>query len=149
MKRGRRYGVACLVCRRRKVRCDGRRPTCVNCERLNEDCHYKEQSAFTVQLSNELRSEKSRVEELENHIRELVRLDGVARDNLLQNLTQRYQLNTPEPSQPRTSTPQTSLTPSESEEKDTLESVSYDGSAQFSIDVEGKVRIASQAYFMC
>ena len=32
--------IACLVCRKRKLRCDGIRPSCGNCSRLGHDCGY-------------------------------------------------------------------------------------------------------------
>jgi hypothetical protein len=34
--------IACVVCRRRKLRCDGRRPSCGTCSRLGHDCSYDE-----------------------------------------------------------------------------------------------------------
>ncbi|EFW19132.1 hypothetical protein D8B26_007301 [Coccidioides posadasii str. Silveira] len=34
--------IACMVCRRRKLRCDGRKPSCGNCARLGHDCTYNE-----------------------------------------------------------------------------------------------------------
>ncbi|BFZ64828.1 hypothetical protein YB2330_005981 [Saitoella coloradoensis] len=33
---------ACVICRRRKLRCDGIRPLCGNCSRLGHDCGYDE-----------------------------------------------------------------------------------------------------------
>ncbi|EJC98447.1 uncharacterized protein FOMMEDRAFT_96407, partial [Fomitiporia mediterranea MF3/22] len=32
--------VACDFCRRRKMKCDGLRPTCRNCQRKNVACSY-------------------------------------------------------------------------------------------------------------
>ncbi|KAF2472004.1 uncharacterized protein BDR25DRAFT_342046 [Lindgomyces ingoldianus] len=34
--------IACVLCRRRKLRCDGTRPTCGTCKRLAHDCAYDE-----------------------------------------------------------------------------------------------------------
>jgi len=34
--------IACVLCRRRKLRCDGARPTCGTCNRLAHDCAYDE-----------------------------------------------------------------------------------------------------------
>ena len=34
--------IACIVCRRRKLRCDGKKPTCGTCSRLNHECFYDE-----------------------------------------------------------------------------------------------------------
>ncbi|KAM5442131.1 hypothetical protein MferCBS31731_002961 [Microsporum ferrugineum] len=34
--------IACVVCRKRKLRCDGAKPSCGNCARLGHDCAYNE-----------------------------------------------------------------------------------------------------------
>ena len=34
--------TACVLCRRRKLRCDGARPTCSTCKRLSHSCAYDE-----------------------------------------------------------------------------------------------------------
>lgn len=34
--------IACVLCRKRKLRCDGARPTCGTCKRLAHDCAYDE-----------------------------------------------------------------------------------------------------------
>ena len=34
--------IACVVCRKRKLRCDGKRPSCGTCSRLGHDCAYDE-----------------------------------------------------------------------------------------------------------
>ncbi|OAA53760.1 c6 zinc finger domain containing protein [Niveomyces insectorum RCEF 264] len=34
--------LACLICRRRKLKCDGRRPSCSTCARLGHSCAYDE-----------------------------------------------------------------------------------------------------------
>ncbi|KAF2747259.1 hypothetical protein M011DRAFT_467781 [Sporormia fimetaria CBS 119925] len=34
--------IACILCRKRKLRCDGARPTCGTCGRLSHDCAYDE-----------------------------------------------------------------------------------------------------------
>ncbi|KAL4862703.1 hypothetical protein BDV12DRAFT_178457 [Aspergillus spectabilis] len=34
--------IACAVCRRRKLRCDGRKPSCGTCTRLGHECTYDE-----------------------------------------------------------------------------------------------------------
>ncbi|KAI9258795.1 fungal-specific transcription factor domain-containing protein [Phascolomyces articulosus] len=35
-----RLAQACDVCRRKKIKCDGARPTCANCEKLGRQCTY-------------------------------------------------------------------------------------------------------------
>jgi len=34
--------IACVLCRKRKLRCDGTRPSCGTCKRLSHDCAYDE-----------------------------------------------------------------------------------------------------------
>lgn len=34
--------LACMICRKRKLRCDGSRPRCSTCTRLGHDCAYDE-----------------------------------------------------------------------------------------------------------
>ena len=34
--------IACVVCRKRKLRCDGVKPSCGTCTRLQHDCAYDE-----------------------------------------------------------------------------------------------------------
>ena len=42
---GKKSSKTCCTCRARKVRCDGRRSICSNCERLGFTCSYDESSA--------------------------------------------------------------------------------------------------------
>ncbi|KAI9819894.1 MAG: hypothetical protein M1827_006464 [Pycnora praestabilis] len=34
--------IACVICRKRKLRCDGNKPSCGTCKRLGHDCTYDE-----------------------------------------------------------------------------------------------------------
>lgn len=34
--------IACVVCRRRKLKCDGQKPSCGTCSRLGHSCAYDE-----------------------------------------------------------------------------------------------------------
>lgn len=34
--------IACVLCRKRKLKCDGMRPTCGTCKRLSHECAYDE-----------------------------------------------------------------------------------------------------------
>ncbi|KAK2755908.1 hypothetical protein FQN54_005704 [Arachnomyces sp. PD_36] len=34
--------IACVICRKRKLRCDGKKPSCGTCSRLGHDCAYDE-----------------------------------------------------------------------------------------------------------
>lgn len=72
---GRRYGFACLPCRRKKSRCDGNKPQCRNCVRSGEDCAYKATDALVAELYNQLQHSEARVRELEDGLRKLAVLD--------------------------------------------------------------------------
>lgn len=79
----RRYGFACLVCRRKKVRCGGEKPTCQNCVKADERCSYKPSDPGATRLSSELTSTQARVRELEQTLRRLSILGTEDRDKLL------------------------------------------------------------------
>lgn len=34
--------IACIICRKRKLKCDGIKPNCSTCSRLGHDCSYDE-----------------------------------------------------------------------------------------------------------
>jgi len=34
--------IACILCRKRKLKCDGSKPSCGTCSRLGHDCTYDE-----------------------------------------------------------------------------------------------------------
>ena len=34
--------IACVICRKRKLKCDGGKPSCSTCKRLGHDCAYDE-----------------------------------------------------------------------------------------------------------
>lgn len=60
-------GHACLTCRQRRIRCDGRRPICVQCERQNraEECEYPDSGPSPARLLEE------NIRDLEIRLREL------------------------------------------------------------------------------
>ncbi|KAF9483268.1 hypothetical protein BDN70DRAFT_873958 [Pholiota conissans] len=63
-------GGACVSCRRRKMKCDGKRPICSQCDRAGraEDCEYTTgQERSTVQILEENISRlEARIQELQN-----------------------------------------------------------------------------------
>lgn len=67
---GLQRGKACIACRRRKVRCDGTRPTCGQCIRGNrlDDCEYTDVHgrSRTHMLEQEIVRLQARVHELEH-----------------------------------------------------------------------------------
>ena len=34
--------IACVICRKRKLKCDGNKPKCATCDRLGHNCAYDE-----------------------------------------------------------------------------------------------------------
>lgn len=121
--KGRKYGFACLSCRRKKIKCDGNKPTCINCSKSKEPCLYRDNPAFAGYLGEELRKSKLRIQELESVIQELAGLDSESRDLRLASLASDLEQGT-----------------SPSLESD--EPVSYGGSVEYSIDENGHVRVA-------
>ncbi|GLB41229.1 hypothetical protein LshimejAT787_0904440 [Lyophyllum shimeji] len=63
-------GKACMNCRRRKIKCDGDRPSCGQCARSNgafEDCEYPGAGPTQTQILEERISHlRSRIRQLEN-----------------------------------------------------------------------------------
>ncbi|KAG1723085.1 hypothetical protein EDD22DRAFT_488182 [Suillus occidentalis] len=67
---GLQRGKACISCRRRKVRCDGVRPTCGQCTRGNrlDDCEYTDGQgrSRTSMLEEDILRLQARIQELEH-----------------------------------------------------------------------------------
>ncbi|KIY48258.1 hypothetical protein FISHEDRAFT_73825 [Fistulina hepatica ATCC 64428] len=63
-------GLACLSCRKRKLKCDGTRPACRQCSKMNRDhlCEYddKKQKSRTEKLREKLSMLEDRIRELES-----------------------------------------------------------------------------------
>ncbi|KAJ7184466.1 hypothetical protein C8R46DRAFT_1026374 [Mycena filopes] len=63
-------GSACLCCRKRKLKCDGTRPVCNQCVKMNrdEECEYddKKQKSRTQKLKEKLSLLEQRLRELES-----------------------------------------------------------------------------------
>ena len=73
--RPKKYGLSCLVCRRRKVKCDGGRPNCANCVRLSERCNYNVQDPTITRLQNALVRSEQRFSTLERNLQALLVLE--------------------------------------------------------------------------
>ncbi|KAG7086441.1 hypothetical protein E1B28_002395 [Marasmius oreades] len=62
-------GLACLACRKRKLKCDGKRPVCSSCIKMKRDgeCEYedKKQKSRTQKLKEKLAMLEERIRELE------------------------------------------------------------------------------------
>jgi len=72
--RAKKYGHSCLICRRRKVRCDGGKPKCANCIRIGERCTYDEHGSTTTRLQNALSKAERRLENLAQNLHGLLSL---------------------------------------------------------------------------
>ena len=82
----RRYGVSCLVCRRKKVRCCGEKPTCRNCAKAGVTCRYKTNETVPNGVYSALLRSQARVQELEDAIRRLTLSGQDERDKLISQL---------------------------------------------------------------
>ncbi|RAK74058.1 putative C6 transcription factor [Aspergillus fijiensis CBS 313.89] len=65
-----RTARACVACRARKTKCDGRKPVCRQCSRLALDCNYAGSKRERQQL--ELDSARSQVTAYESLLREII-----------------------------------------------------------------------------
>ncbi|KAL4949479.1 fungal-specific transcription factor domain-containing protein [Aspergillus filifer] len=136
----RKYGFSCLVCRRRKVKCDGRRPRCVNCTRSSETCHYRDESTFVVRLMEDLEVKKARIKELESNIEELSALDSEARNcrlvELVAQLRQQARHHSPNDTR-KTESSEPSPALIEGERQGLSDEVSLAGDVQYSVGING------------
>lgn len=83
----RRYGFACIQCRRKKIKCDGLRPTCRRCQKAQSRCTYKETDASATRLQTELNKCQNELNGLRQAIKALsVSSNADERDVLLQRL---------------------------------------------------------------
>lgn len=62
--------IACVLCRRRKLRCDGKKPSCGTCARLGHECAYEE-------LRKKSGPKRGYVKQLEARLGMVVRNDAV------------------------------------------------------------------------
>ncbi|KIO32537.1 hypothetical protein M407DRAFT_4490 [Tulasnella calospora MUT 4182] len=59
-------GRACLKCRARKMRCDGKHPTCSSCLRANRECVYEEERSRTQKLLDKIDQLEGKLSELQS-----------------------------------------------------------------------------------
>jgi hypothetical protein len=98
-------------------------------------------------VSEELRIAQARVQELQRQIRELAALDSAARGRRLADLVSQLDLNEGDQEGIRLGTEEVCpSTISGTEETSMGEDVSYDESAEFSVDTEGRVSQAIALY---
>lgn len=135
----RRYGFACLMCRRRKIKCDGKKPNCANCVKAKEICSYKESPSYNVHLVHQLQLSKRRVDDLEGQLRDLAGLDHDERDRRLSDIVRDFDhLNMAETSPSQ----MTDLSQSYDTDKETGgEDLPYGKPADFSVGEHGTVSV--------
>lgn len=70
-----KYGNSCLVCRRRKVRCEGTRPKCNNCVKSRDHCVYSVNDPTVTRLQNAWTDCQARLRDLEQQLSNAARLE--------------------------------------------------------------------------
>ncbi|KFA81984.1 hypothetical protein S40288_04364 [Stachybotrys chartarum IBT 40288] len=82
-KRPRIIARACLLCRTRKTRCDGRQPQCTACANLNKQCEYKFQNPRQRPTFSRIHGLESRLSTIENFVANLYLAEPEERERLL------------------------------------------------------------------
>lgn len=58
--------IACILCRKRKLRCDGNKPSCGTCYRLNHTCEYSEERKKSGPKRGYVKLLEARLKQVEN-----------------------------------------------------------------------------------
>lgn len=58
--------IACILCRKRKLRCDGNKPSCGTCYRLNHNCEYSEERKKSGPKRGYVKLLEARLKQVEN-----------------------------------------------------------------------------------
>ncbi|KIW52422.1 hypothetical protein PV05_08058 [Exophiala xenobiotica] len=58
--------IACILCRKRKLRCDGNKPSCGTCSRLNHHCEYSEERKKSGPKRGYVKLLEQRLKQVEN-----------------------------------------------------------------------------------
>lgn len=61
--------LACMICRKRKLKCDGLRPSCSTCSRLGHSCAYDEQRRKSGPKRGYVKALEERLSEFGTHCR--------------------------------------------------------------------------------
>ena len=80
--------IACQLCRKRKLKCNGEKPECATCKRSNQTCEYDESQKKRGPKRRSIREIETRLNEIETRIRnendaEKLRTDIPAEDFLI------------------------------------------------------------------
>ncbi|KAI9674756.1 MAG: hypothetical protein M1817_001660 [Caeruleum heppii] len=68
--------IACVVCRRRKLRCDGAKPSCGTCSRLGHDCAYDEVRRKSGPKRGYVKALEARLAQVVSQVETLVATQG-------------------------------------------------------------------------
>ncbi|KAL2429255.1 Citrinin biosynthesis transcriptional activator ctnR [Exophiala dermatitidis] len=58
--------IACILCRKRKLKCDGNKPSCGTCSRLNHRCEYSEERKKSGPKRGYVKLLEARLKQVEN-----------------------------------------------------------------------------------
>jgi hypothetical protein len=58
--------IACILCRKRKLRCDGGKPSCGTCARLKHNCEYSEERKKSGPKRGYVKLLEARLKQVEN-----------------------------------------------------------------------------------
>lgn len=58
--------IACILCRKRKLRCDGNKPSCGTCSRLSHHCEYSEERKKSGPKRGYVKLLEARLKQVEN-----------------------------------------------------------------------------------
>ncbi|KAH6615367.1 binuclear zinc transcription factor [Boeremia exigua] len=85
--------IACVLCRKRKLRCDGARPTCATCKRLSHDCAYDEVRKKSGPKRGYVKLLEQRLQQVETLLKSQDSTDST-KDTTRQDSTAAYVANT-------------------------------------------------------
>ncbi|KAF1956109.1 hypothetical protein CC80DRAFT_525646 [Byssothecium circinans] len=90
---GKTKRIACVLCRKRKLRCDGARPTCSTCKRLSHDCAYDEKRKKSGPKRGYVKLLEARLQQVETLLKNQDSTD-TANDSARPDSTTAYVANT-------------------------------------------------------
>ncbi|KAL5120299.1 hypothetical protein ACEQ8H_001857 [Pleosporales sp. CAS-2024a] len=85
--------IACVLCRRRKLKCDGTRPACGTCTRLSHDCAYDEMRKKSGPKRGYVKLLEQRLQQVE-HLLKTQDSPDASKDTPRQDATSAYVANT-------------------------------------------------------
>lgn len=71
--------IACILCRKRKLKCDGKRPSCGTCSRLGHDCGYDEVRKKSGPKRGYVKLLEARLKQVEDLLENRETLDSTTR----------------------------------------------------------------------